>query len=460
MISVSVGDNMFAKQVDVSATTKAGANAQGQIGFWVAVLAWFACAMLYFYQYAARSAPGVMRSAMTATWGNDPVATMNAYYYMLYAFSALLAGALLDRYGSRMTLPFAAASVGVLSLLLASGNEHLAILGFTLQAFGAVFGFVGSVYVAAKLLPARSLPTFVGLAQMLGMAGAAVGSKPVAAAIDHNSGLAWSWQSVWLVFAVFGGILAVLLWRVLPSRTMPHPPFSVKGLIHPYQVVFENPQSYLCGLIGGLLFAPTTIGVMVWGTSFLRQGENLSTSNAASLVSIVPVGWIVGCPLMGFISDRMGRRKPVLIGGAIVMGILPLAAIYVQPTLAVRYLVGLGLGIASGAAMIPFSMIKEANPPEVKGSAAGAMNFLCFGVTGVLSPVLARLLDPAPGHIETPPGYQHGLLTLAFGVAVALVLCSFLRETGHAETQRRRGPSGQVPAGLDGVTLEPTAERA
>jgi MFS family permease len=457
---------MLAKQLDVSATAEAGVSAQGQIGYWAAVLAWFACAMLYFYQYAARSAPGVMRGAMTATWGNDPVAMMNAYYYMLYAFSALVAGALLDRYGSRLTLPFAAASVGALSLLLASGNEHLAVLGFTLQAFGAVFGFVGSVYVAAKLLPPRRLPTFVGLAQMVGMAGAAFGSKPVAAAIDQNAGPGWSWQSVWLLFAVFGGILALLLWRVLPSRTTTPAPFSVKSLIHPYKVVFENPQSYLCGLIGGLLFAPTTIGIMVWGTSFLHQGENLSVSNAASLVSIVPIGWIIGCPLMGFISDRMGRRKPVLIGGAMVMGLLTLPAIYTQPPLALRYALGLALGIASGAAMIPFSMIKEANPPEVKGSAAGAMNFLCFGVTGMLSPVLARLLSPAPNHTETLSGYQHGLMTLAFGVAVALVLSFFLRETGHADTQLSRGPSAQAPSGepkagsVHGRTFEPVARRA
>ena len=50
------------------------------------------------------------------------------------------------------------------------------VLGF--EAFGAVFGFVKSVYEPAKLLSARSLPTFVGLAQMLGMASAPVGSKP------------------------------------------------------------------------------------------------------------------------------------------------------------------------------------------------------------------------------------------------------------------------------------------
>lgn len=407
-----------------------GNNAR-PIGYWAAVSAWFLCALFYFYQYAVRSAPGVMRGAMAATWGNDPVAMMNAYYYMVYAFAALLAGALLDRYGARKTVPFAAASVGALCLLLATGNEHLAVLGFTAQGLGAVFGFVGAVYVAAKSLPPKSLPTFVGLAQMLGMAGAAVGSKPVAVMIDRG----WAWQSVWVPFAVFGGILAVLLWIVLPRVTDAKTPFSIKALIHPYQVVFENPQTYLCGLIGGLLFAPTTIGVMVWATQFLHQGEKLTMSSSATFASMVPIGWIIGCPLLGFISDRMGRRKPVLIGGAVVMGLAALAALYVEPGFGVRYAIALVLGISSGAAMIPFSVIKEANPPEVKGSAAGAMNFLCFMVTGLLSPLLERRLEPTPGQVETLSGFQHGLVPLVFGIAVAIVLSFFLRETGHAALQ-------------------------
>jgi len=65
---------------------------------------------------------------------------MNAYYYMVYAFSALVAGALLDRYGARKTLPFAAASVGAFSLLLASGNERLAIAGVVRQSNGSERG--------------------------------------------------------------------------------------------------------------------------------------------------------------------------------------------------------------------------------------------------------------------------------------------------------------------------------
>ena len=46
-------------------------------------------------------------------------------------------------------------------------------------------------------------------------------------------------------------------------------------------------------------------------------------------------------------------------------------------------------GIGSGAAMIPYSIIKEVNPDNVKGSATGGINFLVFALTAFLGPIFA-----------------------------------------------------------------------
>ena len=80
----------------------------------------------------------------------------------------------------------------------------------------------------------------------------------------------------------------------------------------------------------------------------------------------VPFGWIIGCPLLGFISDRIGRRKPVIVGGAVVL-LGCLAWILYGPTdVFPPYVLGLVAGIASGAAMLPYTVIKEANPPQLE----------------------------------------------------------------------------------------------
>jgi MFS family permease len=398
------------------------------------VFAWFLCAIFYFYQYAVRSAPGVMQDELAAAWGGNHIGTLISAYYVAYALMALAAGMLLDRYGARGTIPYGMILVGIGCLVFAQGSEPAGLFGFVLQAIGAVFGFIGSTYVAARYLPGRMLAIFIGLTQCLGMAGAAFGTKPVQMLIDPTGSFEVNWEYIWVAFALVGFVLAALTLFAMPREQgdspSHHRPLSLSSLLHPFRIVFGNIQSWLAGIIGGLLFIPTTIGAMVWATSFLHNGQHLSMADAASDASMVPIGWVIGCPLLGYISDRIGLRKPVLIGGAVVMLAAGLAAVYLPETALPRYLVPLALGIGSGAAMIPFTMIKEANVPEVKGTAAGVMNFLVFVITGIMSPFISRLMVPSSTNPPTLLEFQMAFLPLICGMVLAIVLSFIIGETG------------------------------
>jgi hypothetical protein len=84
--------------------------------------------------------------------------------------------------------------------------------------------------------------------------------------------------------------------------------------------------------------------------------------------------------------------------------------------------------------MIPFSMMKEANPPQVKGTAAGVMNFLVFLTTGVMSPFISHLMVPTSGRALTLHEFQNAFLPLVAGIAIAIVLSFIIRETGARRT--------------------------
>jgi len=400
------------------------------------VLAWLLCAIFYFYQYAVRSAPGVMQEDLTAAWSGNYLGGLISAYYVAYALMALLAGLLLDRYGARRTIPLGIALVGIGCLIFAQGSLAAGMVGFVLQAIGAIFGFIGASYVAARYLPARMLAIFLGLTQALGMAGAAFGTKPVHALIDPAGSFHVGWQEVWIGFMVLGLVLALATWIVMPrdkgDSAEHHGALSLASVLQPFRLVFGNPQSWLAGIIGGLLFVPTTIGALVWATAFLHDGQNVPMADAAWDAFMVPIGWVIGCPLLGYISDQMGRRKPVLIVGGLVMLAAGLCVVYVPEGAFPRYVVPLVLGIASGAAMIPFSMMKEANPPQVKGTAAGVMNFLVFLTTGVLSPFVSHLMVPTSGHALTLHEFQNAFLPLVGGIVIAVVLSFIIRETGLA----------------------------
>jgi MFS family permease len=402
-------------------------------GFHMAfVVAWVFCLLFYFMQYAMRSAPGVMIPELTAAFGLSAlgVSSLLGVYYYTYSTFALVAGASLDRWGAKYTIPFGVTLLAVGSVMFGLGIEWAATVGRLLQGAGAAFAFVGAVYLATHGFASRYLATAVGFTQCGGMLGGSAGQFAVAPLI-HGS---ITWQEFWLYAGLVTLVIALALVVVTPRQDpSEHQTSSIWRMFAPYKTVLTNPQSYLCGFCAGLLFLPTTVQDMIWGVPFLREGWHIEYSEAVNRAAMVPLGWVVGAPLLGYVADYVGRRKPVLIGGAVVMLGAAFAILYLPPNTLPRYVLGFVLGFGSGAAMIPYTSIKEVNPDEVKGSATGAINFLVFVLSGLVAPaygwLLMKLSHGGPMTLEV---FTMGGATGIAAIVVAIVLAFFIRETGAA----------------------------
>ena len=155
-------------------------------------------------------------------------------------------------------------------------------------------------------------------------------------------------------------------------------------------------------MIAGLLFIPTTIFDMIWGVRFLQEARGLDYATAVIRSSTVPVGWIIGCPVLGLLSDRIGRRKPVIGASGLVLFACLAFILYGDPGVFPPYVLGLVAGFVSGAAMLPYTVIKEANPPEMSGTATGVVNFLNFTFSALLGPVFGWALMAVAGGGDEP----------------------------------------------------------
>jgi uncharacterized membrane protein len=91
--------------------------------------------------------------------------------------------------------------------------------------------------------------------------------------------------------------------------------------------------------------------------------------------------------------------------------------------------------------MIPFTMIKEAYPSEVKGTAFGVMNFLVFLVTGLMSPFVSRLMTPSSDAPLSLHEFQEGFLPLIVGIVLAILLSLVIREMGAGNKPVARQPA-------------------
>src|SRR4029453_11034177 len=111
---------------------------------------------------------------------------------------------------------------------------------------------------------------------------------------------------------------------------------------------------------------------------YLQEAHGVDYGSAVMRSATVPFGWIIGCPLLGFISDRIGRRKPVIVVAGFVLLLCLAWILYGTPGVFPPYVVGLVAGVASGAAMIPYVVIKKENPQKLGGTGAGGVIFLIF----------------------------------------------------------------------------------
>jgi MFS family permease len=403
-------------------------------GVRAAAVAWLVTAIYYFYQYVARSAPAVMMPQLSDAFGVSTmaVASMLGLFYYGYSPFSLVAGAAMDGLGPRKVVPLGAATMGLGALLFATGDGQVASIGRFLQGAGGVFALVGAAYIATTNFPASKAATLIGATQMFGMAGGSAGQFVVGPIMA--SGVAW--DRFWVVMGALGVAISVALFWLIPAPAPSKAPRAgwVGAAMRAMGVVFRNPQSILCGVIAGLIFIPTTIFDMVWGVRYLQEGHGFDYATAVLRSAAVPFGWIVGCPLLGMISDRLGRRRPVIVAGAVVLFACLAWILYGPVDVLPPYVLALTAGIASGAAMLPYTVIKEANPPEMSGTATGVINFINFTFSALLGPVFARILTNVSGGAATMTlgHYQTTFAPLLYGVGLALILTLFLKETGPA----------------------------
>jgi MFS family permease len=400
-------------------------------------VAWLITAVYYFYQYTLRSAPSVMMPQLSDALGLSAmgVASIVGLFYYGYSPFSLVAGVALDRLGARRVVPIGAAAVGVGALLFASGDSGLASAGRLLQGAGGVFALVGAVYIASTSFPASRAATLIGATQMFGMAGGSAGQFVVGPII----GAGVPWNAFWAAMGIGGLAISLLLVMLLPKpQPQPRRDDWFRTAVRAMGTVFRNPQSILCGMIAGLLFIPTTIFDMIWGVRYLQEAHGFEYGSAVMRSATVPLGWIIGCPLLGLISDRIGRRKPVIAAGGAVLLVCLAWILYGPAAVLPPYALGLVAGIASGAAMIPYTVIKEANPPQMSGTATGVINFLNFTFSALLGPVFGAILAAVSGGASrmSLDHYQTAFEPLLYGVALAIALTFFLRETGSSAEPR------------------------
>lgn len=360
-----------------------------------------------------------------------------ACYFYAYLLMQLPSGVLLDRINIRLLLP-AAIMICAMGAFVFAKAEYWWVAGFgrILVGLGGAFSAVGAMKLISMWFPGERFALMSGLMMTVGMLGAVGGQVPLA----HFVTLV-GWQSALLWCCGIGAVLAVTIALAMrePSDT---PTTEVRqtwsALWTGVKAIIANPQSWLVSIYAGFAFAPISAFAGLWGVPFLSLKLDLPQATAAGYVSLVFVGFALGCPLSGWWSDRIGKRKPLMQIGT-VLGLLCLMMVIYMPVHSelLYEILLFGFGFFTSFFFISFALIRELNPLWLSGTAIGFINSFDFGA--VSEPAIGGILDKLWDHqlVDgvrqfTLENYHVALLLLPLSMLVAIVLLLWVKET-HCE---------------------------
>ncbi|NIR29301.1 MAG: MFS transporter [Gammaproteobacteria bacterium] len=386
-------------------------------------LVWALAALSFGYAFFQRVAPSVMVSDLMRAFdvGAAVLGNLSAVYLYAYAGLQVPVGLLLDRFGPRRMLTGAAGLGAAGSLLFASAQTlSVAYLGRLLVGIGAAVGFVGTLKLVAHWFPVNRYAFLAGMTMLVGMLGGVGGQAPLALSVE-----AVGWRETLLAAAVFAGGLATLTWllvrddpagRAAASARQPAPGRSILlDIGH----VLSRSQNWFIALYGGTMAGPMLAYAGLWGVPHLVQLHGLERAVAAGSASLMLIGWALGAPLGGWLSDRLGRRRIPMAtaAGAALLGWLLL--LYVPVPLVLTWVLLFVVGAVSGAMVICMAVARELAPPAVSGATTGFVNTANVGAGAVLQPIIGLVLDARWEGLIVEGARTYSLD--AFGAALAIL---------------------------------------
>ncbi len=416
------------------------------------LMAWSICAlgaMYYSYEYFLRISPSVMEYALRDHFNLSATGFgfLSAFYYYAYVPLQIPVGVLLDRYGPRLLITLACL-ICVIGTFIFAGTQTfwIAAMGRFLVGFGSAFAFVGVLKLATIWLPEDKLAMVSGLAAALGTVGAMIGDNLLGTLV-----IKIGWRETVNLTAFFGIGLSILLWfGIRDKRSHQRRSGTVanftKSMID-LGIIVRNKQIWINGMFGCLVYLPTTVFAELWGIPYLKHAHGLSQHAADFSNSLLFLGFTIGAPLMGYISDKMKRRKLPMFLGASGAAIIMMMLLYL-PGLTVGGIDALmfSLGILYSSQCIVFAVGRELSPNEAAGTAMATTNMIVMLGAMFLQPMVGKLLDMSlASHVNnaslqsvpmdklqqlyTAADYQFALSIIPLGIIIAAILTFFLKET-------------------------------
>jgi sugar phosphate permease len=375
--------------------------------------------------------------------GAKGLGLVSAAFYYTFALTQLPMGVYLDRIGPRITMTvLSLISVAGVVIFAFSYSLTMSVIGRALLGVGMACNLMGTFKLLTLWFSPLRFATLSTTIVSIGAMGTITSSTPLVLLVET-----FGWRHVFVGFGVLTLITTVIFYLVVRDKShetpygVPLRETSKRGPAPGLGTLFRNKDYWIISVAAfarlGIFFAFQGL----WAGPYLMQVMELSPVKTGNLILILNIGFILGGPFFGMMSDRvMKTRKWIITVGLNVLFLHMLIMALLPPgtgllTLTVLFF---SFGIFGSSGMVMYTQIKELMPPDMSGTALAGINFFGFvGAAGFLHGVGNLMHYLYPDASFGPEAFKIAFLVCAACFGFVSILYMFTTDTkGGAPVQK------------------------
>ncbi|MBL4819044.1 MAG: MFS transporter [Deltaproteobacteria bacterium] len=401
-------------------------------------LVWGICALFFLYEFFLRTVIGtyqhpVMQDLDITSFQFSVLSTTT--FALILGTAQIPLGFIVSNIGLKKSLATGSLICAIASIGFAySYNYPMAVFYRMLMALGASFGFICLLVSVYDWMPHRYSAVFIGLSQFIGTLGPMISAGPLETMSESQS---INWRFVFLTLSGIGFALFVLVFLFVDNNQEKSGRNIIlqkpEKLINSLKRLFTNRQAiYIALVTGGLYFAIEYLSANE-GRSFLLL-KGVSLQSASYMITISWIGYAIGCPLLGALSDIFERRKALLsLSG--VLGLLSIISILYLPGEITLFVAFFMLGISAAGQSIGYANIAEQFNKQFTAIAFGFNNAVVAIIAAINAPTIGLLIDRSKQAGAISLGdYRFVFSILVITILAALLISVFLLKETYCKS--------------------------
>lgn len=383
---------------------------------------WWVVALLFFlgwlFIYADRTILNPVMGEIGAEFGLDKagLGLLNSIFFLVYAIVQVPSGMLGDKFGRLKFIVIGFFIFGIFTGL--TGFAGAVGILFLMRAFaglGQGFYYGPQYSLSGEMIPERfrTLGTaIINSGQAFGISIGLIASSYIA--FDLGAG----WRAPFYVFAIPTVIAGILMWifikepprKVFDASAGPKPGlsslFKSRNLVLTFIMVF-------CSIYGFFV-------MITWLPTYLAEVRGVPAGETGFVSSLTAWTSVPAALLIAYFSDRIGRRRPLLMI-VFPVAIASILLLMFAPSMPLVFVALVLYGLTGKLATDPLLVALAGTnaPPQITATAFGMFNFIGMS-SAILAPYITGFLVDATGSWDTGFYFAIGLLVIAFIAALAL----------------------------------------